>query len=202
LKAEATAIDSSYRSQHVYNFTQPRHYRGIFGCKGQLSKAGIRNPIWAPGFSKTSRAVKLYFVSTDQVKVLVLERLAAPPFMKDGKPSSENTGIRNTSAYRFSSSLPDAFFEQAANERRYLRFIKNRPVHEFHPIQQGARTEALDCLVYGTACRFSLAHVNMKERSMRGLPKSQFAPPKQLSMGERYKKLADMNNAMHFINDR
>ena len=113
----------------------------VFGVKGKLSTTGIRNPIWEPGFSKSSRAVKLYFVSTDQVKILVMERLAALPFLtRAGTPCLTDEGCgRNPSAYRFSNTLSDAFFTQCGNERRYIKFVHNVPRHEFHPVQQGAR---------------------------------------------------------------
>ncbi len=193
LKCEACAIDTSYRSEHVYRFTQPRHYRGIFGVKGKLSTPGLRNPIWQAGFSKASRAVQLYHVSVDQVKILVIERLGAMPFLNaSGEPATEGSR-RNPAAFRFSNSLPDTFFEQCANERRYLRFIHNVPKYEFHPVQQGARTEAIDCLVYATAVRYSLAHVNMKERALRGSP-AQLGKPPTLTMAERYRRLMDAHN--------
>ena len=195
LRCEACAIDTSYRSQQVYAFTQPRHHRGIFGVKGKLSTTGIRNPIWEPGFSKSSRAVKLYFVSTDQVKILVMERLVALPFLtRAGTPCLTDEGCgRNPSAYRFSNTLSDAFFTQCGNERRYIKFVHNVPRHEFHPVQQGARTEAIDCLVYATAVRYSLAHVNMKERALRGSP-AQLGKPPTLTMAERYRRLMDAHN--------
>jgi phage terminase large subunit GpA-like protein len=164
LLIEAVAIDSGYRSQKVYDFTQPRHHRHIYAIKGRIGAPGGRNAIWTPGFSKTSRAIKLYFVSVDQAKTLVLERLAALPFLNAaGEPCREDEGCgRNPAAFRFSNELEEQFYEQCANERRNVDWIHNRPKIVFHPVFAGARTEALDCLVYATAVRHSCTYINLR----------------------------------------
>jgi phage terminase large subunit GpA-like protein len=167
LGIDGTAIDSGgtgsgpeSMTQAVHNFCDPRVYRRIYAIKGQ----GGPRPIWKQSFSKKARANKLFHVGVDQLKVELLERLAAMPFLDaSGEPALTDSGHgRNPVSLRLSHSLPEVYFEQCSSERKY---VKNRPKIEFRPIREGARNEALDASCYALAVRHALNFVNLKRRA-------------------------------------
>jgi len=109
--------------------------------------AGPR-PIWKRA-EKVKKNARLYIVGHDQIKTMVMERLALDPFAVEGQIDPH--------AVRLSEDLPEEWFEQATGEVRRIRYVKNRPIIEFMPKREGQRVEALDCLCYGWAVRYSRA---------------------------------------------
>jgi phage terminase large subunit GpA-like protein len=113
--------------------------------------------------------VKLHLIYVDQLKTEILEKLAALPFRDgNGEPSLVDTGHgQNNFCFRFSDTLPEQFFGQCANEVGRTVWVYNRPVTRYQPLFRGARTEAIDCLVYGMAALNSFAYINWKSRAER-----------------------------------
>ena len=67
---------------------------------------------------------------------------------------------------RFSDTPEPEYYEQAASERRVVRYVRGAPVHRFERIP-GRRAEALDRLVYATAARLAVtANLEARETEM------------------------------------
>ena len=157
---DATAIDSGgtgsgaeSRTQQVYDFCGPRYARRIYAVKG-VGGARIE---WERSKKKDLR-VRLHLVGVDPLKTEIMERLAALPWVDEaGAPSKEERGLegnirlRNPQALRVSADLPPEWFEQMTSERRFIRYVHNRPIIEFKPTRAGLRNEAFDCAVYARA---------------------------------------------------
>ncbi|MBY5992507.1 phage terminase large subunit family protein [Ferrimonas balearica] len=135
LPINCTVIDSGgHFTQQVYDFVKPREGRRVFAIKGL---GGSGKPI----ISRPSRAnkgrVNLFSIGVDTAKELVTARMK---ILEPGPgychwPVSEKFDIE--------------FFEQLAAEERRTRYIKGRPVQEWHQVRK--RNEAFDLSVYNTA---------------------------------------------------
>lgn len=167
LGVDAAAIDSGGsegRTQKVYDFCATRLHRRIYAVKGM---AGARR-IWQPSVSK-KEGVRIFICGVDGLKTEVMERLAAKPFVNaDGEPIEDwiHGAERNPHGFRLSAHLPEEWFEQVTNERRIIRYVRNRPVIEFKPVVAGKRVEGLDCTVYALACRQGV-RIDFEERAKR-----------------------------------
>lgn len=165
LGVDAAGVDSGGsegRTQRTYDFCAPRLHRKIYAIKGM---AGARK-VWEASKSR-KLGVRLFLVGVDQVKTEVMERLAAKPWVTaDGEPLDDwaEGAERNPQAFRVSNTLPEEWFEQVTNERRFIRYTRNRPVIEFKPIKAGKRVEALDCTVYAMAARHGV-RIDFAERA-------------------------------------
>ena len=126
-------------------------------------------PKWKRSYTHKTRSVKLHLIYVHQLKTEILEKLAALPFRDgNGEPSLVDTGHgQNNFCFRFSDTLPEQFFGQCANEVGRTVWVYNRPVTRYQPLFRGARTEAIDCLVYGMAALNSFAYINWKSRAER-----------------------------------
>ena len=191
---DAAAIDSGgtgsgaeSRTQQVYDFCATRYGRRIVAVKG-VGGARIE---WERSKKKDLR-VRLHLVGTDPLKTEIMERLAALPWLDEaGAPSKEERGFgRNPQAFRVSSKLPPEWFEQMTSERRFIRYVHNRPVVEFRPTRAGLRNEAFDCAVYARAV-LNAVSIDYAERAARRVdatptkPRRSFADFKRLAGGER-----------------
>jgi len=192
---DACAIDSGgggsgpeARTPQVYKFCDPRAWRHIYAIKGV---GGEHRPQWKQSFSMHVHANRLFLIGVDPLKSEVLERLAAPPFLdSNGSSVVEETATRNPKAFRLSDSLSEQFFEQLAAERRRKTYVHNRERIEFWPVSRGARTEALDCLIYACAVRAACGHVSMKARAGRRVDTSRLpGMVRAPTMGERFAAL-------------
>jgi phage terminase large subunit GpA-like protein len=158
---DAMAVDSGGRegrTQKIYNWAHARRDRRIYAVKGL---PGPRR-LWQRA-SKVKGEMRLVLVAVDVAKTSVAEMLAREPFPEELK------GQRDAHAIHLSDSLPEEWFDQVTNERRRLKYVRNRPVYEFELVRPGMPNEAFDCLVYGFAVRFapSLAAIDLQAREDR-----------------------------------
>jgi len=156
---DAVAVDSGGRegrTQKIYNYTQPRLAQRVFAIKGVPGPK--KN--WARA-KKAKKGIRLFNIAVENVKTEVLEGLGREPF--------DENGALDPLAIRVSDTLPEEWFEQATNEIRRVKYVANRPVISFEPKIRGARTEALDCLVYGWALRYcpAVKAIDVQERAAR-----------------------------------
>ena len=112
---------------------------------------------------KVRGEMRLILVAVDVAKTSIAEMLAREPYPEELK------GVRDEFAIYLSDSLPEEWFDQVTNERRRLKYVRNRPVYEFELVRPGLPNEAFDCLVYGYAVRFapSLAAIDLQAREER-----------------------------------
>jgi phage terminase large subunit GpA-like protein len=162
---DAVAIDSGGRegrTQRIYNYTQPRLAQRVFAIKGvpSITTAGGPRKNWQRA-KKAKKGIRLFLISVDNLKTEVIEALGREPFRDDG--------ATDELAIRVSETLEESWFEQATNEIRKIKYTQGRAVPFFEPKIKGARTEALDCLVYGWALRYCPAFksIDVHERAAR-----------------------------------
>lgn len=154
---EAVAIDSQgHKTTAVYDFCRPRLPRKIYAI---ISRDGPRK-IWAPAKKKQKGEVRLMIVGHDQIKTLVMQRIAIPPI-------DEKTKLPNAHRFRYSADLDPDTFDQLTGEKRIVRYQRgNKTVMEFKSKKPGQRVEALDCTCYALAVAHSI-RVNWSERRAR-----------------------------------
>lgn len=149
---EATCVDSGDGdwTDEVYAYCWPRKHRGVMAIKGMwggrpwivLSKGKVaRGKVGAKG--------DLWIVGVDSIKSTLFHRL-----------------IRNPDSVRFSSTLPQVWYEQLTSERRVVKILHGRPYKRFERIS-GRAAEALDATVYAWAARATLQHVDFEQRRER-----------------------------------
>lgn len=160
---EICAIDSQgHKTQAVYDFCKPRLGRRIYPI---ISRVGARR-LWEPA-KKRQDGTRLFIVGHDQAKTAVLQGLVIPELDDQGEPS--------VGRCRFSSDLPTDTFAQLTGEKRVIRYVRNRAVHEFRPTNKGQRVEALDATCYCWAAVSSL-RINFAERRARRAGEKQPRP--------------------------
>lgn len=154
---EAAAIDSQgHKTTAVYDFCRPRLARKIYAI---ISRDGARK-IWAPSKKKQKGEVRLMIVGHEQIKTLVMQRMAIPPV-------DEKTKLPSIHRFRYSIDLEAETFDQLTGEKRIVRYQRgNKTVTEFKPKKPGQRVEALDCTCYALAVAHSI-RVNWAERRAR-----------------------------------
>jgi len=158
---DAMAVDSGGRegrTQKIYNWAHSRRDRNIYAVKGL---PGPRR-LWQRA-TKVKGEMRLVLIAVDVAKTSVAEMLAREPYPEELK------GQRDQFAIHMSDSLSEEWFGQVTNERRRLKYVRNRPVYEFELIRPGLPNEAFDCLVYGYAVRFApaLAAIDLQAREDR-----------------------------------
>ena len=181
---DAAAVDSGgtgsgaeSRTQQVYDWCGPRYGRRIFAIKG-VGGARIE---WERSKKKDLR-IRLFLVGIDPLKTEITERLAAFAFQDaTGAPCKDDKGEgRNPQAIRISGDLPPEWFEQMTSERRFIRYVANRPVVEFRPTRRGIRNEAFDCAVYARAV-LNGVKIDYAERAARRVEAAPAKPRRSLS---------------------
>ena len=194
---DAAAIDSGgtgsgaeSRTQQVYDYCAPRYGRRILAVKG----VGGARVEWERSKKKDLRC-RLQLIGVDPIKTEIMERLAALPWLDEaGSPSKEERGSegairsRNPQALRVSADLPPEWFEQMTSERRFIRYVRNRPLVEFRPTRAGLRNEAFDCAVYARAV-LNAVKIDYAERAARRPATATAAPAKPKRSFADFKKL-------------
>ena len=148
----ATAIDSGYCTQRVYNFCAPRGHRLIFPVKGvqQLGKAILGKPSkqdidWRGQVIKDG--IDLWPIGVDTAKTTVLNRLAVD------KPGPQYM--------HFPLGLPDSYYKGLTVERRTRKLVHGyeKWVWEKEP---GAANEPFDLegYSYAAAIRAGVTRAN------------------------------------------
>lgn len=162
VKASIALIDSGYLTDFVYAYVAPRQGRRIFAAKGN---GDLGRPIvGAPRPQKASggRQVQLFTVGTDEAKGVILARLQA---------AEQDIGH-----CRFTSALPDEYFEQLCAERAQTRYVRGFAVREW--VKTRPRNEALDCRVLNLAAiRILQPDFEAIEAALQ--PKDRTTKPKQ-----------------------
>ncbi len=131
---DAAAVDSGDGdwTAQVYAFCFPRSRRLVKAIKGV---GGTRPAIMAS--EGKVQDCRIWIVGIDGVKASLMDR------------------IGRSSLIRFSDTLPPVYYEQLTSEHRVVRVRAGRRRTKWEP-KSGARTETLDCLVYGYAVRQDL----------------------------------------------
>lgn len=127
LRIDAAAIDAGdgETMDKVIAFCQPRYGRRVVAVKGA---PGVRPAIVA---SKTKRG-RLFIVGVDGIKARLTNMMS------------------RRGAIRFSSALEARYFEELCSERRIVKYMRGRPIHQWERIP-GRAAEGLDATVYGVA---------------------------------------------------
>ncbi|MHB2169949.1 terminase gpA endonuclease subunit [Alsobacter sp. R-9] len=141
----ATAIDSGYRTQAVYEFVKTRTGRRVHAVKG-VSGAG--RPVWPKRATKAKGKVNVFIVGVDAAKDSVYARL---------RLSEPGAGFCH-----FPRDRERQWFEQLTAEKVVTRYQKGFPVRVWQK-QSTSRNEALDCRVYAYAALLSLNVVWQRE---------------------------------------
>ncbi|WP_082734023.1 phage terminase large subunit family protein [Polycladidibacter hongkongensis] len=149
LRIRAAAIDSQgHRAAIVYAFCAKRKYRRIYATKGMSNRSGARQ-IWPKTPSRTKNSGQhLYIVGVDTAKDLISAQLKNKPDV-DGAPSP------NTIHFP-AEGLSADYFSQLTAEHAIAKDVGGRKVRLWELKKEGARNEALDCMVYASAARHSL----------------------------------------------
>ena len=141
LRIIATAVDSGYRTQTVYDWCRRRLHRHIFPVKGQ-SQTG-KTVLGRPSKQDVDHngevmkdGVEVWPIGTDTAKAKIYARLKI-----------ETAGEK---CMHFPMGLPDEYYTQLTSERLTSRYHKGylKTSWEKDP---GARNEALDLEVYAYA---------------------------------------------------
>jgi len=165
---EGAAVDSQgHKTQAVYDFCRPRLARRIHAI---ISRVGPRR-LWEAAKKPMKDGTRLSIIGHDGVKTLVLQHLALPEKDDAGEPV--------VGRCRFSNDLQAESFDQLTGEKRFVRYVRNRPVVEFKRTKAGHPVEALDATCYAWALR-STFKINFAERRAR---RGQ-GPAKQTSLGD------------------
>lgn len=143
LQITATAIDSGFKPQSVYNFVR-RCGLNCLAVKGMgtpgkpiLGRPSLQEVTWKGQTLK--KGIKLWPVGSDQAKALIYSRLRI---------------IKGAGAVHFPLGLDSSFFEQLTAEKQVTRYVKGFPKLEW--IKVKPRNEALDCFVYAYAAAVSV----------------------------------------------
>jgi phage terminase large subunit GpA-like protein len=159
LRIAATAIDSGgSATQHVYQFCAPRYNLRVYAIKGQ---AGAR-AVWPAKATRNNKAkCRLFMVGVDSAKETVFSRLRIDP----SEPAS----------LHFPDGTSDEYFKQLVSEKCVTRYTRGYP-HRVWMKRDGARNEALDCLVYAYAALISLNVRDWKRIERPAIKKTTPAP--------------------------
>lgn len=137
LLIEAVAVDSGgHFTQQVYQFAARRKARRVWAIKGA---GGFGRLIWPKRAGRAGRtAAQVFIVGVDTAKDVLFGRL-------------RRQGAPGPGYLHFPASVDEAYFEQLTAETLIHRVVQGRRVRSYRPKSAGARTEALDCLVYAYA---------------------------------------------------
>ena len=137
LLVEAVAIDSGgHFTQQVYAYAAKRKARRVWAIKGA---GGFGRLIWPKRAGRAGRtSAQVFIVGVDTAKDVLFGRLK--------RVTQAGAGY-----VHFPSSVDDVYFDQLTSETLIYRMVQGRRVRSYRPRTSGARTEALDCLVYAYA---------------------------------------------------
>jgi phage terminase large subunit GpA-like protein len=133
----AVCIDSGgHYTDHVINYCDARRHKKVFAIKGSSAGSGV--PIWPPRASQNKRLKKpVYVIGVNDAKETLMQRL---------RIAEEGAGY-----WHFPIERDAEWFAQLTSEIVRTKYVKGRPVREWTPRREGAKTEALDCRVYAFA---------------------------------------------------
>lgn len=133
----ATCIDSGgHYTDHVINYCDARKHKKVFAIKGSSSGSGV--PIWPSRASQNKRLKKpVYVIGVNDAKETLMQRL---------RIAEEGAGY-----WHFPIERDAEWFAQITSEIVKTKYAKGRPIREWMPRKEGAKTEGLDCRVYAFA---------------------------------------------------
>lgn len=148
LMVQAACVDSGgHRNLVVSHWCQERKTRRIFAIRGKSEVPGKRHPLWTgrATFNTKSRTA-LYEIGTQTAKFFIADayRLASGP-----------------RSLHFPLHLDDAYFAQLTAER-LVEVSRGAMKSRMWKCPDGARNEALDCLVYAYAALEALRSAGVK----------------------------------------
>lgn len=134
---EATAVDSGgHFTQQVYGYAARRKARRVWAIKGA---GGFGRLIWPKRAGRAGKtAAQVHIVGVDTAKDVLFGRLK--------RVHEPGAGYLH-----FPASVDEQYFEQLTNESLIYRVVQGRRMRSYRPRASGARTEALDCMVYAYA---------------------------------------------------
>jgi phage terminase large subunit GpA-like protein len=148
---EACAVDTGYLTQTAMKYCHRQQAMGnlVYAIKGQ---GGEGTPIWRESEEKFKARMKLYLVGIHDAKMGIYGALV------QDEPGE--------GYIHFSNTLNMEFYEQLIAEEIAVKKVGARYVREFQNPKR-RRNEAFDTLVYATAARYSLQHIDYAERLSR-----------------------------------
>jgi phage terminase large subunit GpA-like protein len=134
---EACAIDSGgHFTQQVYGYAAKRKSRRVWAIKGA---GGFGRLIWPKHAGKAGKtSAQVFIVGVDTAKDVLFGRLK--------RVTEPGAGYLH-----FPASVDEVYFDQLTAETLIYRMVQGRRVRSYKPRAAGARTEALDCMVYAYA---------------------------------------------------
>lgn len=144
LRLGAVGIDSGNWTDMVYKFCSRRFGRHIYAVKGRQGAL----PIWPTLASKSKKHTgnKVWIVGVDTAKDTIYSRLRIQP--------QDDTHPAGPGYCHFPTAYTADYFKQLTSEEVRTRFVKGRPVREWHK-PAGVRNEALDRRAYAHAVLLS-----------------------------------------------
>jgi len=151
----ATAIDSGYNTQVIYEFCRKNTRHRFYAIKGR-SGSGL------PLFPKRATKTKLGTVFTlgiDTGKQEIMDRI-------------QITDRNQSGYYHFNLDCDDDYFAQLTSESKFTRY-KNGFPYVVWVVKSGVRNEVLDCTNYANAAKYSLQpnYQAIERRHQRALTK-------------------------------
>ena len=133
LAIRSTCIDSGDQTQVVYAFVAPRQRRGVRATKGYSVRG---KPLISKPGKPNKYAVRVVPIGTDTAKDVVFARLS---LLAPGTPGYMH----------FPQGADEAYLEQFAAEKAFVRRVKGIPVREYRAVKD--RNEAIDLEVLNLA---------------------------------------------------
>lgn len=155
----AAAIDTGgHHTMAAYGFCRSRLSRRVWAIKG---RGGQGVPVWPRKPSRSNKGnLPLFMVGVDAAKDALTARLRIP---------EPGPGF-----VHFPLDRGPEYFDQLTAERAITRYSAGRPVREWRPVRSGARNEALDTFVYGTAALHGLIaaglNLNLEATRLAAIP--------------------------------
>jgi len=146
LTIRAACVDSGgINTSASYEFARARLARRVWAVKGR-GGPGVKP--WPARPSRGKGGAPVFLVGVDSHKDTIAARLAiAEP---------------GPGCLHFAADLPPDFFEQLTAERIRTKYVSGRPVRSWVLHRDGARNEALDCLVYASAALHGLYSMGLR----------------------------------------
>ncbi|MEO5347180.1 MAG: phage terminase large subunit family protein [Magnetococcus sp. YQC-9] len=142
----ATAIDTGgANTLSAYDFCRERQDRRIWGIKGI---GGMGKPLWPQRASRNNKGkIPLFVIGVDAAKESLYARL---------RIATPGPGYCH-----FPKDRDVEWFRQLTAEKIRTRYIKGRPIREWHK-KDGDRNEALDCRVYAISALHGLMNMGFR----------------------------------------
>jgi phage terminase large subunit GpA-like protein len=139
LRISAAAVDTGYRPETGWKWSERRHAYKVFPVKGEDGRG--RPLIQKPGAVTRKRQRRPWIVGVDTAKDSLASRLRSAPEGPQG--------------VRFSEDLPPEFYDHLTAEKLTTVFVGSRPTRKWLLIP-GRRNEGLDMAVYALAALHGL----------------------------------------------